>query len=103
MDCIDPVVMIEKEEKAIKVTKDDVRRVLGFKDSKDDPVTYTEKMVKGVFFRMGYKGKSNEGMMKKGNVPVPYKLFVHAIIQAFFHQKAGLDDIQDYMACMVTS
>ncbi|MFS8007315.1 hypothetical protein Hanom_Chr14g01259571 [Helianthus anomalus] len=53
-------------------------------------------MVKGCFYRMGYKDYVNDANFKKANLGRPYKFFAHSVIHALSHRKGGFDVMLDY-------
>ncbi|MFS7986718.1 hypothetical protein Hanom_Chr11g01013601 [Helianthus anomalus] len=61
----------------VKFIVEDVRRVLEFQDADDDPMQVPERLVKGLWMRMGYAGYVNESQYLKSKLPKPYKFLIH--------------------------
>ncbi|KAJ0681751.1 hypothetical protein HanPI659440_Chr16g0639591 [Helianthus annuus] len=93
------------EDKDIEViiTPADIRRMLDLKDNGNDPVGLSERLCKGLWFRMGFMGFVNESHYNKQNLSQPYKFLVHSVIHAMGYRKGGYDVEVDYIMCMVTS
>ncbi|MFS8007801.1 hypothetical protein Hanom_Chr14g01265281 [Helianthus anomalus] len=75
----------------VKFIVDDVRKVLEFQDAKDDPIQVPERLVRGLWMRMGYAGYVNDVSYLKSKLPKPYKFFVRCTVHALHHRKGGFD------------
>ncbi|KAM0071642.1 hypothetical protein Hdeb2414_s0001g00027601 [Helianthus debilis subsp. tardiflorus] len=88
----------------VKITIEDVRRVLDLKDNDDDPIIIPERLSKGLWFRMGYTGNVNDKYIKS-RFCRPYKFMVHCVVHALSHKKGAYDETLDYImtiiACLV--
>ncbi|KAJ0561125.1 hypothetical protein HanHA300_Chr06g0219341 [Helianthus annuus] len=80
-----------------------MRRVLDLKDKDGDLVGLSERLCKGLWFRMGFMGVVNETHYNKQNLSQPYKFLVHSVIHTMGHRKGGYDVAIDYIMCMVTA
>ncbi|MFS7936320.1 hypothetical protein Hanom_Chr05g00414161 [Helianthus anomalus] len=69
----------------------DIRRVLDLKDNERDLVQVSERLCKGLWFRMGYTGTVNDSSFNKSNISMPYKFLVHLMIHSLCHIKGGYD------------
>ncbi|MFS7954024.1 hypothetical protein Hanom_Chr07g00625441 [Helianthus anomalus] len=94
---------VGKEDIEVIIKPADIRRVLDLKDKDDDPVGLSERLCKGLWFRMGFTGLVNESHYNKQNLSQPYKFLVHSVIHAMGHRKGGYDVQIDYIMCMVTT
>ncbi|KAM0005866.1 putative transcription factor/ chromatin remodeling BED-type(Zn) family [Helianthus debilis subsp. tardiflorus] len=91
-------------DKEVVITEALIREVLAFGDKPEDPTGYSERMVKGCFMRMGYKGHVNTPNFLKSNISRPYKFLMHVVIHAFGHsRKSGYDIALDYIMCMIVA
>ncbi|KAF5767857.1 hypothetical protein HanRHA438_Chr14g0640491 [Helianthus annuus] len=97
------MVEVGNEDKEVMITEDLIRRVLAFGDKADDPIGYSERMVKGCFYRMGYTGYVNHANFAKSNISRPNKFLVHVVIHALGHRKRGYDIAVDYIRCMIVA
>ncbi|MFS7953297.1 hypothetical protein Hanom_Chr07g00616861 [Helianthus anomalus] len=90
---------------SMKITVDDVRRVLNLKDKDEDPIILSERLCKGFWLRMGYTGYINDKGYIKLKLCRPYKFLVHCVIHALSHRKGAYDEASDYImniiACLV--
>ncbi|MFS7935306.1 hypothetical protein Hanom_Chr05g00401941 [Helianthus anomalus] len=86
----------------VKITVDDVRRVLDLKDSDDDPIIVPDMLVKGFWFRMGYAGHVNDKGYIKSRLCRPYKFMVHCVVHALSHRKGAYDETSDYIMNIIT-
>ncbi|KAJ0576152.1 hypothetical protein HanOQP8_Chr05g0178891 [Helianthus annuus] len=86
----------------VKITVDDVRRVLVLKDNDDDPIIVPERLVKGFWFRMGYAGHVNDKGYIKSRFCRPYKFMVHCVVHALSHRKGAYDETSDYIMNIIT-
>ncbi|KAJ0623711.1 hypothetical protein HanIR_Chr01g0035231 [Helianthus annuus] len=85
----------------IKFNVGDLRRVLDFGDSDDDPTIVPERLCKGLWFRMGFTGHVN-GKYLKSMFSRPYKFLVHCIVHALSHRKGAYDETSDYIMNIIT-
>ncbi|KAF5789479.1 putative transcription factor/ chromatin remodeling BED-type(Zn) family [Helianthus annuus] len=91
-------------DKEVVITEALIREVLAFGDKPEDPTGYSERMVKGCFMRMGYKGHVNTPNFLKSSISRPYKFLMHVVIHAFGHtRKSGYDIALDYIMCMIVA
>ncbi|MFS7928992.1 hypothetical protein Hanom_Chr04g00327321 [Helianthus anomalus] len=67
-----------------------------------DLIKVSERLCKGLWFRMGYTGHFNDPQYNKANLSLPYKLLIHSVIHALGRRKGGYDVSVDYM-CIFTS
>ncbi|KAM0005754.1 hypothetical protein Hdeb2414_s0199g00830751 [Helianthus debilis subsp. tardiflorus] len=86
----------------VKFKVEDVRRVLEFQDNDKDPIQVPERLVKGLWMRMGYTGYVNETQYDKSKLSRPYKFLVHSTINALHHRKGGFDVSSDFIMCILT-
>ncbi|KAF5821135.1 hypothetical protein HanRHA438_Chr01g0010671 [Helianthus annuus] len=88
----------------MKVTVGVIRRVLNLRDNDSDPTIVSERLVKGLWCRMGFAGSVN-GRMQKTSFSHAYKFMAHCVLHALSHRKGGYDETQDYImniiACLV--
>ncbi|MFS7945872.1 hypothetical protein Hanom_Chr06g00529231 [Helianthus anomalus] len=77
--------------------------VLDLKDKDDDLIGLSERLCKGLWFRMGFTGVVNESHYNKHNLSQPYKFLVHSVIHTMGHRKGGYDVAVDYIMCIVTA
>ncbi|MFS7967580.1 hypothetical protein Hanom_Chr09g00787391 [Helianthus anomalus] len=89
-------------EKEIVIKVGDKRRVLDLKDQDSDPIQVSERLCKGLWFRMGYAGTVNGPSFNKSNLSMSYKFLVHSVIHALCHRKGGYDVSIDYIMCILT-
>ncbi|KAJ0484669.1 hypothetical protein HanHA89_Chr14g0559441 [Helianthus annuus] len=87
---------------AVKITVEDIRRVLDLKDKDEDPIYIPERLCKGLWFRMGYTGSVNDQAYVKSKLSKPYKFLVHSVIHALGHRKGGYDESADYIMNIIT-
>ncbi|KAJ0749631.1 hypothetical protein HanLR1_Chr05g0172281 [Helianthus annuus] len=87
----------------IIITVSNILRVLDLKDEDGDPVGLSERLCKGLWFRMGYMGFINDSHYNKQNLSFPYKFLMHSVIHAMGHRKGGYNISLDYIMCMVTA
>ncbi|KAM0037802.1 hypothetical protein Hdeb2414_s0013g00407511 [Helianthus debilis subsp. tardiflorus] len=87
---------------AVKITVEDIRRVLDLKDKDEDPIYIPERLCKGLWFRMGYTGSVNDQAFVKSKLSKPYKFLVHSVILALGHRKDGYDESADYIMNIIT-
>ncbi|MFS8002734.1 hypothetical protein Hanom_Chr13g01205551 [Helianthus anomalus] len=101
----DRIVVRDENGKKIDVEKKfivwDLRRVLDLGDSDDDPTIIPERLCKGLWCRMGFKGNVN-GKFLKSMFSRPYKFLIHCIIHALSHRKRAYDELSDYIMNIVT-
>ncbi|MFS8021502.1 hypothetical protein Hanom_Chr16g01428121 [Helianthus anomalus] len=95
-------VPIGNEDKELLITEALIQRVLDFKDKDEDLTMYSERMCKGCYYRMGYKGFVNT-VFNKAFLGRPYKFFVHSVISALSHRKRGVDALVNYQMCMIVA
>ncbi|KAJ0750074.1 hypothetical protein HanLR1_Chr05g0177681 [Helianthus annuus] len=86
----------------VKFKVEDVRRVLEFQDDDKDPNQVPERLVKGLWMRMGYTGYVNETSYNKSKLSRPYKFLVHSTIHALHHRKGAFDVSSDFLMCVLT-
>ncbi|MFS7948727.1 hypothetical protein Hanom_Chr06g00563301 [Helianthus anomalus] len=73
----------------VKITVDDVRRVLNFLDKEKDPIIVPERLCKGFWLCMGYTGYINDNGHVKSKFCRSYKFLVHCVIHALSHRKSA--------------
>ncbi|MFS8019183.1 hypothetical protein Hanom_Chr15g01400891 [Helianthus anomalus] len=82
----------EKDGKDIDVEfefgVEDVRRVLDLQDSDKDPIIMSERLVKGLWCRMGFTGHLN-GKMLKTIVSKAYRYLMHCMVHSLGHRKGA--------------
>ncbi|MFS7946704.1 hypothetical protein Hanom_Chr06g00539431 [Helianthus anomalus] len=86
----------------VKITVDDIRRVLDFKDKDEDPIIGSERLCKGLWMRMGYAGFVNCQACTKAKHSIPYKFLVYSVIHALGHRKGAFDESPDYIMNIIT-
>ncbi|MFS7997425.1 hypothetical protein Hanom_Chr12g01141611 [Helianthus anomalus] len=100
-----PVKLKDENDKDIdlevKITVEDVRRVLDLKDNDDDPIIIPERLSKEFWFRMGYTVHINDKYIKS-RFCRPYKFMVHCVVHALSHRKGGYDETLDYIMNIIT-
>ncbi|KAJ0927041.1 hypothetical protein HanRHA438_Chr04g0178211 [Helianthus annuus] len=69
----------------------DVRRVLDLQDSDDDPTIMSERLVKGLWCRMGFTGHIN-GKMYKRCFSKEYRYLMHCMVHLVGHRKGAYDE-----------
>ncbi|MFS7919536.1 hypothetical protein Hanom_Chr03g00213801 [Helianthus anomalus] len=87
----------------VKITVGDIRRVLELNDKDEDPIHVPERLCKGLWMRMGYKGFGNDTTYHKSKLSKPYKFLVHSVVHALGHMKGGYDESVDYVMNIITS
>ncbi|MFS7970799.1 hypothetical protein Hanom_Chr09g00825181 [Helianthus anomalus] len=80
----------------------DVRRVLDLQDSDDDPTIMSERLVKGLWCRMGFTGYIN-GKMYKRCFSKAYRFLMHCMVHSMSHRKGAYDEVSDYIMNIVAS
>ncbi|KAM0001777.1 hypothetical protein Hdeb2414_s0360g00876271 [Helianthus debilis subsp. tardiflorus] len=80
----------------------DVRRVLDLQDSDNDPTIMSERLVKGLWCRMGFSEHIN-GKMYKRSFSKANMYLMHCMIHSMGHRKGTYDEVADYIMNMVTS
>ncbi|MFS7890023.1 hypothetical protein Hanom_Chr00s000006g01613891 [Helianthus anomalus] len=75
------------KEKEVVITEELIRTVLEFGYRSDDPIGFLERLVRGCFKRMGYKGHVKAANYAKSCVLRPYKFLMHVVIHALGHRK----------------
>ncbi|KAM0040055.1 hypothetical protein Hdeb2414_s0012g00389271 [Helianthus debilis subsp. tardiflorus] len=80
----------------------DVRRVLDLQDSDDDPTIMSERLVKGLWCRMGFIGHLN-GKMLKRNFSKAYRYLMHCMVHSMSHRKGANDEVPDYIMNFIAS
>ncbi|KAJ0580635.1 hypothetical protein HanRHA438_Chr04g0170011 [Helianthus annuus] len=89
----------------VKITVDDIRRVLDLQDKDDDLIIIPERLCKGFWLRMGYTGFINDKGYLKSKLCRRYKFLGHCVIHALSHRKGAYDKPSDYImniiACLV--
>ncbi|XP_021974967.1 FK506-binding protein 5-like [Helianthus annuus] len=86
----------------VEVSVADVRRVLDLQDSDDDPTIMSERLVKGLWCRMGFTGHIN-GKMYKRCFSKAYQYLMHCMIHSMGHRKGAYDEVADYIMNMIAS
>ncbi|KAJ0462694.1 hypothetical protein HanHA300_Chr14g0506901 [Helianthus annuus] len=86
----------------IEVSVADVRRVLDLQDSDDDPTIMSERLVKGLWRRMGFTGYIN-GKMYKRCFSKAYRYLMHCMVHSLGHRKGAYDEVADYIMNMIAS
>ncbi|KAJ0466719.1 hypothetical protein HanIR_Chr14g0675321 [Helianthus annuus] len=86
----------------VKFKIEDVRRVLLFQDDYKDPIHVQERLVKGLWMRMGYTGYANETSYNKSKLSRPYKFLIHSSTHALHHRKGAFDVSLDFVMCVLT-
>ncbi|KAF5767370.1 hypothetical protein HanRHA438_Chr14g0633531 [Helianthus annuus] len=81
---------------------EDVRRVLDLQDSDDDPIIMSERLVKGLWCRMGFTGHLN-GKMLKTNFSKAHRYLMHCMVHSPGHRKGAYDEVPDYIMNFVAS
>ncbi|MFS7935035.1 hypothetical protein Hanom_Chr05g00398691 [Helianthus anomalus] len=79
----------------------DVRRVLDLQDSDNEPTIMSERLVKGLWCRMGFSAHIN-GKMYKRSFSKAYRYLMHCMIHSMGHRKGAYDEVADYIMNMVT-
>ncbi|KAJ0489367.1 hypothetical protein HanHA300_Chr12g0443241 [Helianthus annuus] len=90
------------EDVEIKFGVADVRRVLDLQDSDDDPTIMSERLVKGLWCRMGFTGYIN-GKMYKRNFSKAYRYMMHCMVHSRAHRKGAYDEVVDYIINFIAS
>ncbi|MFS7955816.1 hypothetical protein Hanom_Chr07g00647131 [Helianthus anomalus] len=80
----------------------EIRRVLDLQDSDDDPTIMSERLVKGLWCRMGFTDHLNRKMLKR-NFSKAYRYLMHCMVHSLSHRKAAYDEVPDYIMNFVTS
>ncbi|KAJ0791089.1 hypothetical protein HanOQP8_Chr01g0001651 [Helianthus annuus] len=80
----------------------DVRRVLDLQDSDDDPTIMSERLVKGLWCRMGFTGHIN-GKMYKRCFSKAYRYLMHCMVHSVCHRKGAYDEVADYIMNIIAS
>ncbi|KAJ0605700.1 hypothetical protein HanHA300_Chr02g0065931 [Helianthus annuus] len=80
----------------------DVRRVLDLQDSDNDPVIMSERLVKGLWCRMGFTGRLN-GKMLKTYFSKGYRYLMHCMVHSLGHRNGAFDEVPDYIMNIIAS
>ncbi|MFS7889922.1 hypothetical protein Hanom_Chr00s000005g01612641 [Helianthus anomalus] len=86
----------------IKFGVADVRRVFDIQDSDDDPTIMSERLVKGLWCRMGFTGYINRKMYKR-NFSKAYQYLMHCMVHSMAHRKGAYDEVADYIMNFIAS
>ncbi|KAJ0940154.1 hypothetical protein HanRHA438_Chr02g0080201 [Helianthus annuus] len=90
-------------DKEVVITEALNREVHAFGDKSEDPTGYSERMLKGCFFRMAYTGYVNHTNFAKSSISRPYIFLMHVVIHALGHKKGGYDVVVHYIMCMIVA
>ncbi|KAL8225994.1 hypothetical protein R6Q57_018551 [Mikania cordata] len=82
---------------AIHITEDDIRRVLQFGGEPAGMTLIPERCIKGCFMRIRYFGVYNVTSIKKGKLPLQYKLLAHVLLHCLSTRKGTFDELRDLM------
>ncbi|KAD4981971.1 hypothetical protein E3N88_18642 [Mikania micrantha] len=82
---------------AIRVTDADIRRVLQFRGEPAGMTLIPERCIKGCFMRIRYFGTYNVTSIKKGKLPLQYKLLAHVLLHCLSMRKETFDELRDLM------
>ncbi|MFS7945239.1 hypothetical protein Hanom_Chr06g00521841 [Helianthus anomalus] len=85
----------------VKITVNDIRRVLDLQNMDDYPIIIPKRLCKGFWLRMGYTSFINDKGYLKSKFCRPYKFMVHCVIHALSHRKGAYDEPSDYIMNMV--
>ncbi|MFS8022453.1 hypothetical protein Hanom_Chr16g01439601 [Helianthus anomalus] len=86
----------------MKFNVEDIRRVLELGDTDNDPTIVSERLAKGMWYRMGFTGQIN-GNMTKTSFSNAYKFLMHCVVHSLSHRKGAYDETSDYIMNIVTS
>ncbi|MFS7965620.1 hypothetical protein Hanom_Chr09g00764351 [Helianthus anomalus] len=81
---------------------EDVRRVLDLQDANDDPIIMSERLVKGLWCRMGFTVHLN-GKMLKTNFSKAYRYLMPCMVHFLGHLKGAYDEVPDYIMNFIAS
>ncbi|KAJ0778172.1 hypothetical protein HanLR1_Chr02g0068771 [Helianthus annuus] len=81
---------------------EDVRRILELQDSDNDPTIMSERLVNGLWCRMGFTGHIN-GKMYKRSFSKAYRYLMHCLVHSLSHRKGAYDEVSDYIMNIVAS
>ncbi|XP_021984965.1 neurofilament medium polypeptide-like [Helianthus annuus] len=85
----------------IKFGVEDLRRMLDLGDSDNDLTIIPERLIKGLWCRMGFTGHIN-GKMIKTMFSSAYRFMIHCVIHALSHRKGAYDEASDYIMNIIT-
>ncbi|KAD5960508.1 hypothetical protein E3N88_11980 [Mikania micrantha] len=80
-----------------RVTKADIQRVLQFGGESEGMTLIPERCIKGCFLRIRYFGVYSEYSIKKGKLPLQYKLLAHVLLHCLSMRKGTFDELRDLM------
>ncbi|KAM0056062.1 hypothetical protein Hdeb2414_s0006g00213661 [Helianthus debilis subsp. tardiflorus] len=75
---------------------EDIRRVLDLQDSDNDPTIMSERLVKGLWCRLGFTSHIN-GKMYKRSFSRQYRYLMHCLVHSLSHRKGAYDEVSDYL------
>ncbi|KAM0043257.1 hypothetical protein Hdeb2414_s0010g00339141 [Helianthus debilis subsp. tardiflorus] len=81
---------------------EDVRRILELQDSNNDPTIMSERLVKGLWCRIGFTTHIN-GKMYKRSFSKAYRYLMHCLVHSLSHRKGAYDEVSDYIMNIVVS
>ncbi|KAD4586699.1 hypothetical protein E3N88_24300 [Mikania micrantha] len=82
---------------ALRISEADIRRVLQFGGEPDSMTFIPERRIKGCFMRIRYFGVYNSISVKKGKLPLQYKLLAHVLLHCLSMRKGTFDELRDLM------
>ncbi|KAD2805365.1 hypothetical protein E3N88_38742 [Mikania micrantha] len=80
-----------------RVTEANIRRVLQFGGEPEGMTLIPERCIKGCFLRIRYFGVYSEYSIKKGKLPLQYKLLAHVLLHCLSMRKDTFDELRDLM------
>lgn len=85
-----PRISATVENHQITITEESILEVLQFGDALEDPTLYHLYLLRGCFQRMGYRGSFDDTQLRKTNLSLQWRFFMHMLILCYLHVKEDL-------------
>ncbi|KAD5318124.1 hypothetical protein E3N88_18070 [Mikania micrantha] len=82
---------------ALRVTEADIKRVLQFGGEPNGMTLIPKRCIKGCFLRIRYFGAYNAISVKKGKLPLQYKMLALVLLHCLSMRKGTFDELRDMM------
>ncbi|KAL8260983.1 hypothetical protein R6Q59_025032 [Mikania micrantha] len=98
-----PVLKSKIDDIPVQFPVADLREVLQFNDSYEDPLTLPNDLICGVFNRMGYNGDVTTSQLAKKHLFHQWRYLFQVVIICFSNRKSGVDTLSRSFQCFIVA
>ncbi|KAL8239524.1 hypothetical protein R6Q59_016091 [Mikania micrantha] len=98
-----PVLRSKIDDISVQFTVADLREVLQFHDSDEDPLTFSNDLICGVFNWMGYNGDVTASQLAKKLLFGQWRYLFHVVIICLSNRKSGVDTLSRSFQCLIAA